>query len=530
MSGNLFRSAFFAIAVAACALAPRPASAQTAYGITGTGQLVRFSATAPNVFLSSVAVTGLQAGETLLGIDFRPLTGELWGLGSTSRVYIINTTTGAATQVGSAGAFTLNGTSFGFDFNPSVDRIRVVSDADQNLRLNPVTGGLAATDTALNYAIGDAHQGANPNVVGSAYSNNIAGSTTTLYGIDTTLDILVSSSNPNGGILNTVGPLGVNATAVLGFDILTVRSVNSGYAVLQVAGVSGLYSINLTTGAAALIGNFPGGTTVTGLAVLPDPPRLVNISTRMQVLTGERRDDRGLRDRRFVEQGCRRRRHGSVAGGLRHRDPLGNPTFTVVRSSDQVVVATNDNWQSASNAAALQAAGFAPPDPLEAGILVNLPPGAYTAVVQGVSGTTGVAVAAVYEVSGKEIPLVNISTRGRVLTGNDVMIGGFVIQGSRSQDVAIVATGPSLAAYGIANPLANPTLTLIRSSDQAVLATNDDWQSAANAAQIQSAGFAPPNALESAILMTLPPGAYTAIVQGVGGGTGVAVVGVYKVN
>jgi hypothetical protein len=131
---------------------------------------------------------------------------------------------------------------------------------------------------------------------------------------------------------------------------------------------------------------------------------------------------------------------------------------------------------------------------------------------------------------GPQTRLGNISTRMQVLTGNDVMIGGFVIQGSGSQTVAIVATGPSLAAYGIANPLTNPTLTLVRSSDQTAIATNDDWQTAANAAQLQAAGFAPSNPLEAAILVTLPPGAYTAIVSGAAGGTGVAVVGVYKVN
>jgi len=200
-----------------------------------------------------------------------------------------------------------------------------------------------------------------------------------------------------------------------------------------------------------------------------------------------------------------------------------------VRSSDQSVIATNDNWGSAANAAQLQAAGFAPSNALEPAILVNLAPGAYTAIVSGVGGGTGVALVAVYEVDHPEVPLINISTRGQVLTGNDVMIGGFVIQGSGPQQVAVVATGPSLAAFGIANPLANPTLTLVRSSDQAVIATNDNWGSAANAAQLQAAGFAPSNALESAILITLQPGAYTAIVSGVGGGTGTGIVAVYAV-
>jgi hypothetical protein len=96
--------------------------------------------------------------------------------------------------------------------------------------------------------------------------------------------------------------------------------------------------------------------------------------------------------------------------------------------------------------------------------------------------------------------------------------------------VAIVATGPSLSAFGIASPLANPKITLVRSSDQAVIDTNDDWQSHASASQLQAAGFAPSDALEAGIDITLPPGAYTAIVDGVGGGTGVSVVAVYKVN
>jgi len=126
--------------------------------------------------------------------------------------------------------------------------------------------------------------------------------------------------------------------------------------------------------------------------------------------------------------------------------------------------------------------------------------------------------------------LFNISTRGKVLTGEDVMIGGFVIEGSGNKTVAIVATGPSLTAFGIANALANPMLTLVRSSDQSVIATNDNWGSAANAAQLQAAGFAPNNALEPAILVNLPPGAYTAIVSGVGGGTGVALIAVYEVD
>src|SRR5262249_44051896 len=139
-------------------------------------------------------------------------TRQLYALGSTSRLYVVNTFTGNATLVG-AGPFTptLNGTSFGFDFNPTVDRIRIVSDADQNLRLNPATGGAGIVDTALAYAVGDPNAAQNPFIGASAYTNNFAGAAaTTLYGIDAALDILVIQNPPNGGVLNTVGALGVN--------------------------------------------------------------------------------------------------------------------------------------------------------------------------------------------------------------------------------------------------------------------------------------------------------------------------------
>jgi hypothetical protein len=218
-------------------------------------------------------------------------------------------------------------------------------------------------------------------------------------------------------------------------------------------------------------------------------------------------------------------------------NPLANPKLTLVRSSDQTTIATNDDWQGGcpqasvcANPSQLTAAGFAPSDPLEAGMYISLPPGAYTAIVEGVGGGTGVAVVGVYEVDAPLIPLTNISTRGNVQTGNDVMIGGFVIQGSGSQTVAIVATGPSLVPFGITNALANPRITLVRSSDQATLATNDDWQADVEQAALQAAGFAPTDPLEAGLHRTLPPGAYTVIVEGVGGGTGVAVIGVYKVN
>ena len=157
------------------------ASALAVYGVTTNNFLVRFDSATPGTINGTVAVTGLNAGATLRGIDFRPVDGLLYGVSSDSRLYTINLSSGAASVIGALGAFTLSGSSFGFDFNPTVDRIRVTSDADQNLRLTP-GGALAGTDTNLVYAGADINAGQNPNVVGSAYTNSFNGAaTTTLY-------------------------------------------------------------------------------------------------------------------------------------------------------------------------------------------------------------------------------------------------------------------------------------------------------------------------------------------------------------
>ncbi|MGC2236749.1 MAG: DUF4394 domain-containing protein [Pyrinomonadaceae bacterium] len=239
------------------------------YAVTTSNNLIRFNTSRPNTLLGApTAITGLQTGENILGIDFRPATGQLYALGSTSRLYTINIFTGAASAVGAAGAFTLNGTAFGFDFNPVPDRIRVVSDTDQNLRLNPNDGTITGTDTTLQYAAGDPNNAQNPNITAAGYTNSFAGATaTTLYDIDTNLDILATQNPPNNGTLNTVGSLGVNVSAVNGFDITT--GSNSALAALQVQGVtnSGLYSINLTTGAASIIGPIGGGQAISAFAV-----------------------------------------------------------------------------------------------------------------------------------------------------------------------------------------------------------------------------------------------------------------------
>ncbi|MGQ0792526.1 MAG: DUF4394 domain-containing protein, partial [Deltaproteobacteria bacterium] len=138
------------------ALANNGASTVTVFAIAAPGNiLLRFDSSSPGTILGTTFLQGLQPRESLVGIDFRPATGQLYGIGSTNRLYLINIPTGTVTQVGAAGAFTLAGTSFGFDFNPVPDRIRVTSNTEQNLRLNPNDGTLTMMDTALAYAGAD---------------------------------------------------------------------------------------------------------------------------------------------------------------------------------------------------------------------------------------------------------------------------------------------------------------------------------------------------------------------------------------
>ena len=247
------------------------AHALPVYGVTSTNSLVQFDSATPGVISSTVAMSGLTG--TLLGIDFRPATGELFGLTSDSRLYTINLATGAATAVGAANQFLLMGSSFGFDFNPTVDRIRVTSNTGQDLRLNPLNGAITATDPNLTYAPGDVNVTSTPSIVASAYTNSFAGSTTTtLYDIDASLDILAIQNPPNNGVLNTVGSLGLNASNNVGFDIFFN---NQGFASIQLVGgaTTGFYGINLATGAASLIGGIGNGLIVTDIAVavVPEP-------------------------------------------------------------------------------------------------------------------------------------------------------------------------------------------------------------------------------------------------------------------
>jgi hypothetical protein len=228
-----------------------------AYAVDASNNLLIFNPASPSP-VTTKSIMGLQMGESILGIDMRPATGQLFALGSSSRLYAINMANGAATAIGAAPfSIPLSGTSFAFDFNPTVDRVRIVSNTGQNLRANPITGAVVTpADGSLNPGM--------PTVDAGAYTNNFAGSTmTTLYDIDYTTDKLYIQNPPNNGTLVEVGSLGPDVMWGNGFDIGGMS--NKAWAILTTGNGTGIYSINLMTGAATKTADFSSG--VKGFAV-----------------------------------------------------------------------------------------------------------------------------------------------------------------------------------------------------------------------------------------------------------------------
>jgi hypothetical protein len=282
---------FVGTLLAALALAPssfgEPVFA-LAYLGGPTYVLEEFSSTTPGITVL-VPIVGVLPGDVLRAIDVRPATGQLYAISSLGFTYVINTTTGVATPQ-PPGVVTMTGSSFGIDVSPVADVIRVVSDADMNVRVNPANGTPIATDNTLTYAAGDPNFGLNPTVAALGYSNNIAGVlTTTAYGIDSNTNTLVrlggidGTPSPNTGLLSTVGPLGVVTSTPVGLDI---SPSGTAYALLHPPGDTGsFYTVNLASGAATLVGKIGGPALVLDIAVAAGPPTAVRIQSSSAVRT-----------------------------------------------------------------------------------------------------------------------------------------------------------------------------------------------------------------------------------------------------
>ena len=492
----------------------------TGNGGGGTGGAVSAQFTAPtfrnNIFANNSAASGSggtpdpSTGAALLAPS---------APANTNNLFYNNTVNGGVSNADT------KGTAF-------LDQVDPAFHSNTNMRLHTNSPALGAgTATGAPATDQDGTTRPNPPAIG-AFEGSLVATTTSV----------ISSANPaaNGqaitftATVDTAAGDVVTGTATFkdGATVICNAVVLDGNGQAQCTTSSlatGTHSITVVYGGDAI---FAASTSsvLTQDVQAGASARLINISTRGQVQTGFDVMIGGFVISGSVNKTLVIRAIGPSLVNYGVAGALANPQLQLVRSSDQAVIASNDDWGSASNAATVQASGFAPSNPLESAIYIQLQPGAYTAIVSGVGGGTGVGLVEVYEVDAPSTQLINISTRGKVLTGFDVMIGGFVVSGSAPKTLVVRAIGPSLANYGVAGSLQNPQLQLVRSSDQVVIATNDDWGSDPNAATLQSSGFAPSNPLESAIYISLQPGAYTAIVSGVSNGTGVGLVEVYTVG
>jgi hypothetical protein len=220
-----------------------------------------------------------------------------------------------------------------------------------------------------------------------------------------------------------------------------------------------------------------------------------------------------------------------VSGGLPATSLLKDPLLEL-RGASGALITSNDNWKDSPQRAQIEGTVFQPTDDRESVILATLPPATYTVILKGVGQTTGIGLIEIYDNNqAADSALANISTRGFVQTGNEVMIGGFILGGNNNQTrIAVRALGPSLGNYGLANVLADPTLEL-HNANGTIMVSNDDWQSdPVSAAQLTANGLALPNAKESGIFTSLAPGQFTAIVAGKNGGVGIALVEIYNLK
>jgi sugar lactone lactonase YvrE len=273
---------------------------------------------------------------------------------------------------------------------------------------------------------------------------------------------------------------------------------------------------------------FAAGNYDTALAFQPNAARILNFSTRGFVQTGANVLIGGFIVAGTGPKQVILRALGPTLGQFNVPNALANPVLELY-DARSVLITSSDNWGSAPNAAAISASGFAPRNSLESAILTTLSPGNYTAIVRGANNSSGVALVEGYDLDNTALSKFgNVSTRGLVQKGANVMIAGVIVQGRGSENLIIRGLGPTLGQppFNVPNALQDPFLDL-RDANGNMMMTNNNWGSASNAAAISASGYAPPNSHEAAILITLAPGNYTAILSGVNGTSGVALVEVY---
>ncbi|MEO8045344.1 MAG: NHL repeat-containing protein [Spartobacteria bacterium] len=363
-------------------------------------------------------------------------------------------------------------------------------------------------DTGLNNPEGLAFDS-----LGYLYAANNAANTIEVFG-------------PDGTDFGSVAASGIDAPVGLAFDSAgSLYVVNAGSTIIEKITTSGSATIFAITDfqptfLAIQRNSTPGDGTST----------LVNISTRLNVLTGDNVLDGGFiitgtGTKRVLIRGLGPSLADSGVDGA-----LADPLIELHSGTTGEIIMSNDNWKN-NQQDEIAATGLAPTKDLEAALVITLAPAAYTVIERGKQATTGVGLIELYDLGAGVGPeLANISTRGFVATQSNVMIAGFIVANSsgESDQVIVRGLGPSLGAFEITNPLTDPVLEL-HDINGTLLAINDDWKDTQQT-EIESVGLQPTDDVEAALIMTLPPGAYTAIESGKDGGTGVGLVEVYNLH
>jgi hypothetical protein len=279
-----------------------------------------------------------------------------------------------------------------------------------------------------------------------------------------------------------------------------------------------------------------GGRSIYGqgpaIRTIPTAPNFMNISTRAFVGTGANILIGG-----FIVQGSQPatvivRGIGRSLGAFNIANPLRDPVIEL-RNANGTLVAENDDWVSGADAETIASYRLDPSNSLESALLRTLSAGNYTVHVRAFDNNdghlTGVGLVEVFDLNTSGSRAGNVSSRGQVLTGDNVMIAGFIVGGTVPKEVVVRGIGPSLANAGVAGALPDPTLTLVDAAGN-VLASNDDWQADPNAGRVNSSGLAPTNTAEAAVARTLNPGSYTAIVRGLNDASGIGLAEVYDLT
>jgi len=491
-----------------CAQTPTPTPPSSLFGVTFGNQIITVDPASGNgVLIGSLNNIALAYGIANRG-------GKLYIFDQTvDRIREINKVNGAIVRDIAIGVPDLLGEG-DLAFRPSDGMGFLASALDASL--NPVNDFYTFNiDTGTSARLGSTGVG----IDAMAFD-----SSGTLYALGQG-DAALYTINTTNGATTKVGDLGVEQGSPIGAMAFAPNGVL--YASID----DRLFTINKTTGAASPVSSTVldfGFSSVSGLAFAPGAASLGNMSSRIAISTGDNVGIegfivRGTPSKRVLLRGIGPSLAALLAGSLP------DPVLELFNGQGASIV-RNDNWRDSAQMNEIAATGLAPTNDKESAILQTLAAGNYTAVLSGAAGSTGIGVAEIYDLDlGSGSRLANISTRGLVQTGDNILIGGVIVSGSATQRVVVRAIGPDLSNFKVPTPLQDPFLKMVDGNGNGI-GVNDNYKDGGQTAELAQNGLTPGDDRDAAIIIDLAPGNYTALVTGVNNGMGNALVEFYNLS